>query len=331
MNTEKGCKMARGIYKRGNTYWLRYASLDGRIIRESSGSTKFRDAEDLLLKRKQELREGKEPETKVIKNYLFKELAGEYLKWSERQRSFRSKKGFILQLVNAFGQLPLRMFNTKLLEQYQTERISKGNKPATVNRLIATIKHMFTKASEWDMVSGVVLKRIRRVKLLEENNRRLRYLSIDEIKKLISSCESHLKPIVITALNTGMRKGEILSLQWKNVDLKNGFILLEKTKSGDRREIPMNDTLRQTLQKLNRRLDVSYVFFDPHTCKPYKDVKRSFGTACKRAGITDFKFHDMSYPNLKKIQTFGFYETYLCFSFGYAGRESTDYPGTLGT
>ena len=103
-----------------------------------------------------------------------------------------------------------------LIEQYQTERLNKGNKPATVNRLLATLSHMFTKAIDWDMVGEETLKRIRKVKLLPENNRRLRYLSKEECQELISNCESNLKPIVIIALNTGMRKGEILNLELRN-------------------------------------------------------------------------------------------------------------------
>ena len=123
--------------------------------------------------------------------------------------------------------------------------------------------------------------------------KRLRYLSKEECQTLISGCDSHLKPIVIAALNTGMRRGEILGLKWdEHVDLKHGFILLNKTKNGDRREIPINDTLRNTLQGLTRRLDVSYVFYDPITGNPYKDVKRSFKTALKKSKIQDFHFHD---------------------------------------
>ncbi|SPQ01566.1 Site specific recombinase (fragment) [Candidatus Sulfobium mesophilum] len=64
-----------------------------------------------------------------------------------------------------------------------------------------------------------------------------------------------MKSIVTFALNTGCRKGEILNLRRHNVDLKHGFILLDKTKNGDRREIPINDTVRGILQGLTRRLD----------------------------------------------------------------------------
>ena len=285
--------MARGIYKRGNIYWIMYAGLDGKKVRESSCSAKFRVAETLLIKRKQTIREGKQPEIKKIANYTFSQLVAEYLKWSERQKSFKSKFFLIKKLSENFRNIPLRRFNSMLLEQYQTERIQEGKKPATVNRQIATIKHMFTKAVEWDMVEEETLKRIRKVRLLPENNKRLRYLSKEECKRLISSCEPHLKPIVITALNTGMRKGEILSLKWENIDLTHGFILLEITKNGERREIPINDTLRNTLQGITRRLDVPHVFYDNKKGIRYGDIKRSFKTALRRSKISDFRFHDL--------------------------------------
>jgi integrase len=113
-------------------------------------------------------------------------------------------------------------------------------------------------------------------------------------------CDEHLKPIVVCALHAGMRKGEILNLRWENVDLKHGFILLDQTKNGERREIPINATLRETFTELfqgtkerPRRIDIPHVFYDPPTGKPYRDVKRSFNTACRKAKIKDFHFHDL--------------------------------------
>jgi len=90
-----------------------------------------------------------------------------------------------------------------------------------------------------------------------------------------------------------MRKEEILSLEWdKHIDLKHGFILLNKTKNGDRREIPINQTLRETLQGLVKHINSPYVFTDSEG-KRYQDVKRSFNSALKRAVIKDFRFHDL--------------------------------------
>jgi integrase len=284
----------KGLYKRGNIYWIRYAGLDGKIIAESSGSTKFKDAETLLLQKKQMIREGKQPPSiKKIGTFTFKQLAEDYLKWCERQRSFKSKKDFINRLIEYFGNLPLRQFTTMAVEQYQTEKSNKGNKPATINRHIATLKHMFSKAVQWEMVEDHVAEKVRHVKLFEENNARLRYLSKEECHALLSACDQHLRPIVSMAMNTGMRKGEILNLRWDNVDMKNGFILLDRTKNGDRREIPINPTLAAMLGSLVRRLDVPYVFYNPETGKQYDNFKRSFNSALKRAGIVDFTFHDL--------------------------------------
>lgn len=285
---------AKGIYKRGNIYWVRYAGLDGRIRFESSYSTSFREAQDLLIQRKKDIMEGKEPiPKKRIATHSFKELAGHYIAWGDgRQRGFKTKKIYIGQLVLVFGNYPLRAFTPRLIEEWQTKRLTI-NKPATVNRLLATLKHMFTKAVEWDLVEEEALKRVRKVKLLAENNRRLRYLSKDECQALINACNPHLKPIVITALNTGMRKEEILSLEWeKHIDLKHGFILLDTTKNGERREIPINQTLRTALQGIVRQIDSPHVFIDGEGNR-FKDVKRSFHSACKKAGIKDFRFHDL--------------------------------------
>jgi integrase len=90
-----------------------------------------------------------------------------------------------------------------------------------------------------------------------------------------------------------MRKSEILNLKWEQVDLKHGLIFLNVTKNGERREIPINDTLRVTLQGVTRRLDSSLVFYSPVTGKQYQNINRSFATALRRAKIQGCRFHDL--------------------------------------
>ena len=286
--------MAKGIYKRGGVYWIRYAGLDSKIVYESSQSDKFRAAETLLIQRRQSIKEGKQPEIKRIANFMFNELADHYEKWIDGRQASAKVKGYIIgALRQRFGNIPLRRFNTILVEQLQTELIGRGCKNGYTNKVMNVFKHMFTKAVEWDMVESEVLKRIRKVKRLRED-RRLRYLeSKEECQKLINACDSHLKPIVITALNTGLRKGNVLNLKWSNVDLRNGFLLIDMTKNGERLEMPINETLRNTLLGIPRRIDGGYVFHDPIIDRPYRDVKRSFTSACRRAGIRDFHFHDL--------------------------------------
>ncbi|GAB5047509.1 tyrosine-type recombinase/integrase [Thermodesulfovibrio sp. TK110] len=286
----------RGIFKRGNVYWIRYADPTGKIVRESAKTKNINEAIKLLAKRKAEVAEGKYPEKIVIKNHTFQELCDKYSEWASIQRSFKRNKLYLIcELKEKFGNLILRRFTTQLVEQFQVELIKQGKKPATINRKLACLKHMFTKAVEWNMIEEEVLKRVRKVKFLKENNRRLRYLSEEEIHKLLSCCDKHLYPIVFTALNTGMRKEEILSLKWDNIDLKSGYIHVEKTKNFERRDVPMNEALLSLFRKLfvERKIGLDYVFVNPETNNRYFDVKRAFNSACKKAGIKDFHFHDL--------------------------------------
>jgi len=289
-------RKTKGIFKRGRIYWITYTGIDTLQKWESSKSIDRKDAEYLLSCRRKEVAEGITPViTKRNQNFTFNDLAEKYCPFVQNQRSYKTKKNFIDNLKKEFGALRLQSFSLSLLEGYQSRRLSEGRKPATVNRYLATLKHMFTKAVDWEMVPEETFKRVRRVKLSQENNRRLRYLSFEESKMLIDRAEPHLKPILVTALNSGMRRGEILGLRWEHVDLKHGFILLNETKSGKRREIPINTILAATLKSLfvSRRLDVPFVFLNAATGKRYLSVKRAFATACRRTELVDFHFHDL--------------------------------------
>src|SRR2546426_106380 len=87
-------------------------------------------------------------------------------------------------------------------KRFESNMLAGGKAPATVNRHVACLKHMITKAVEWEMAPEQTLHRLRMVKQIPEHNRRLRYLSVEECQALVNACLPHLKPIVITALNT---------------------------------------------------------------------------------------------------------------------------------
>jgi len=110
----------------------------------------------------------------------------------------------------------------------------------------------------------------------------------------LSNCSGYLRDIVLVALNTGMRKGEIFNLKWQDVDLDLRMIHVSDSKNYEARDIPMNDILYKTLKALREKAEEGqeYVFVNPKTGRPY-DLKRSFKTALKRAGIEDFTFHDL--------------------------------------
>lgn len=290
-------KKPRGIYKRGNIYWIMYADKYGVMHYESTKSTNRNDAEILLLQRRTTIKEGKEINKPV--KHTFQELIAEYTIWAERQRGFIRKQRIMKQLSLKFHNQDLSKFNTHQLEQFQTERLNKGNKPATVNRLMATFSHMFTKANDWGWIEDSVLRNVRKAKKLPENNKRLKYLSPEEINTLLNFCDKNLRPIVATAINTGMRKSNILNLTWEQIDLRNGFILLDMTKNGERHEVPINDTLRSTLQSVPRRFGIPYVFINPETDKHTRISRRALKqpVIAQDCMISDSMTSDMHTPH----------------------------------
>jgi len=151
------------------------------------------------------------------------------------------------------------------------------------------LKHIFTKAIEW----GIVKKNPgKKVKLLRERNARVRYLEEEEIKKLYDACAEHLKPIVIVALNTGMRKEEILNLKWKDLDFRNKIIYILDTKNNERQEIPINDIVYRALLALREKSESPWVFSKKNG-ERYGNIRKAFEGAKKRARIVDFRFHDL--------------------------------------
>jgi len=130
-----------------------------------------------------------------------------------------------------------------------------------------------------------------KVRLLREPKGRLRYLTEEEAERLVECCAEHLRPIVVTALNTGMRLGEILRLRWEEVEFENRIIYVMDSKNEEQRQIPMNSTLTETLQAIKLGKPSPYVFCKENG-RRYTRITRSFERAKRKAGIEDFHFHD---------------------------------------
>lgn len=288
----------KGLYRRkgSKVFWMNFTS-KGVNYQRSTGTSDKVLAEKIMERVKAEVvaevwfdrKEEKKPE------HSFSDLTVKYLEWCKgRQRSYEIKKYVLERTLKDYSDMFISEISNSVIEQMQSDLISKGRKVAYINKITAILKHMMGKAYDWDMISESNLKSIRKAKNLKGENKRLRFLSLEESQSLIDSCDSFLKPVVVMALNTGMRKSEILNLTWNQLDLKHGFILLDKTKNGERREIPLNSTLKVLLSSIVRRLDVPFVFCNPQTGKPFqKDWKKPFLSALKKAGIRDFVFHDL--------------------------------------
>lgn len=175
-------------------------------------------------------------------------------------------------------------------------------KPATVNREVACLKAVLNRAvRHGKLLQNPILK----VKKLPENNVRMRILTQAEFESLLDCCPSHLKPVVLMAYYTGMRRSEILFLTWDEVDLGKGFIRLpgDRTKTQTGRSIPLHPRIRETLSNLPRAIHTSRVFL--RDGESFEEFKRSFRTACRNARIEDFTFHDLRHCALNNLRKAG--------------------------
>ena len=165
--------------------------------------------------------------------------------------------------IRILGNPPIHSLTVKVLEDYRQTRRSEKVGPATINKELATIKHALTKPVAWKWVRKDIRQDLKDVQQEKEPPGRLRYLEDEaEAQKIIQHCRGSFKALVSTTLYTGMRRGEVLSLTWDQVDLKQGVMRLTHTKNGEARDIPINETVRVVLAGLRVRIDVPWVFLD---------------------------------------------------------------------
>ncbi len=276
------------IYKKKNNYYIDYYA-NGRRIREKIGASKTL-ADNVLRKRKLAIAENRFLDIKKQNKIKFEELADMYLELHSKphKRSHKSDISNTRRLKEFFGGKHLYEITPLLVEKFKTERIKKVSHVST-NRQTALLKHMLTKAVEWGKISD---NQIAKVKLYKESNGRLRYLDKEEIEKLLRNCRGNLKPIIIIALNTGMRRGEIFNLKWQDIDFKNGIINIYITKNGEKKTIPMNEMVKTAFIRVRKHPESAYVFSNEKG-EPTKDIRKSFFTACRKSGILNFRFHDL--------------------------------------
>lgn len=173
----------------------------------------------------------------------------------------------------------------------------KPRSAARVNRYLSSLSHVFTIAvNEWEWLEAHPMQKI---KPMKEPRGRVRFLDNEERERLLTACQAsdnpYLYAIVVLALSTGARLNEIMTLRWKDVDFERNTITLHETKNGDRRLIPLAghalDTMRHHTKVRNIKSDL--VFPAPKDpTKPYY-IRTSWHTTLKKAGIVDFRFHDL--------------------------------------
>jgi len=296
------------VFKKGNNKWYYRFQLNGKeYYRACKGAVDQKTALQYEAIVKAEIMKGNLGILNNKPKSNLKTAIKIYLEYSEvNKKSYQNDLNSTKIFLKYFGNIELEKITPQLIEDFKTRiKIDRNNKNATINRHLEALSKMLNLAVANNLIDKNPMWS---VKKLKENNYKIRILSDEEEKRLFEEIERgcevigrdrkkkiiypylHLRPLIICALQTGMRRGEIFNLKWSCIDFEYEFAELLETKSGKSRRVPISSKFMEVLNNLNR--DGEYVFTNPNTGKPYNDIKTSFHTVLKKANIENFRFHD---------------------------------------
>ena len=279
------------LYKRNQSpYWWYSFKLPGRP--QICGSTKTMDRK--LAQKIHDVERGKAIEgkfTRTPKKILLTKLVDEYLKLTFRANpNLKTYKLSLKSVLSHFKHSYASEITAKNIEEYRAKRLGCVAR-STINKEMALLRAAYNAAIKWGDLFENPLKGIRSYN--EKENRRTRNLSKDEKKALLSVISGNplLQKIVIFALRTGMRRGEILDLKWSSINEEQVIIAVEKSKGGDKRYIPIHSDVSDVLKSIRR--DSEYVFSYKGKRIKEDSLKNAFIRVVNRIKIKDFNFHDL--------------------------------------
>ena len=237
-------------------------------------------------------------------------IENDFLPWAKTaKRSWKNDRSRVKPIIAFFGNKRLCEVAPFHVEAFKIKRreseirskdgsLSRQRSKASVNRELQLLSRIFSLAIKNRQATSNPCEKSMHENglLLKGDNRRSRILSDEEEERLMEALTGdrvYLHPILLVALGTAMRRGNILGLRWQDVDFSRSCIYVSKTKSDLNYDVPMNKTVEAELLELRRQSKSDFVFLNPQTSKPWADVKRAFEAACCESEIDRLWFHDL--------------------------------------
>ena len=295
------------LYLRGDIWWVKIR-VDGRPVYESSKSTKKSEAiklRDKMLAKKSrgELSGGSADKV------LITELLDDVLK-SDIKASTRYIMGKVIEknIRPFFGKIRAQRLTTDLMDRYREKRKGEGRSDSTANRELSILRTSFHNARKRTPPKVLVVPYF---PIVAETNIRKGFLTDEQHDKLLAELPDELKPLFVTGYITGLRRGEITSVQWPQVDFEAGLITLGKgeTKNDEPRSVPildgdMRDLLIAAKKERDERWPESPWVFSRNG-ERILDFRWAWDEACKRAGVPDLNFHDLRRTAVRNMRRAG--------------------------
>jgi len=228
------------------------------------------------------------------------ELINDLKAYSSAHHSRPNERDYVLDdFLKLTGDKIAQQVTPYDIEKYIKYRIGKV-KNSTINRDFDTVYRIFSLGIDNEKIEKNPCKKVKKLRVEHPPER---YLTKDEEIKLLAVCNPIMRVIVITALHTGMRQNEILSLKWEDLFFNEGYLIARNTKNNKPRKLLLTDTLQQELKTLPKLSE--YVFTSPVTNSRYTQVKCTFRRAVKRAGIPHICFHQLRHTTASRLNEKG--------------------------
>jgi integrase len=275
------------LYKRKNSsYWWLKITIGGRTIQRSTGTedkTKAQEYHDTLKAQLwQQDRLGVKP------THSWREGVVRWLIETSDKATHLEDKRKLAWMHDYLGDLTLNDINQDVIDRIRSTKLKEASK-ATTNRYLALIRSILIRArDEWEWIDKAP-----KIRLFKESSSRERSLTNDQFQALMRELPAHQRETVMFALATGLRQRNVLELEWSQVNLELRHAWIHAGQSKNRRPIavPLNDTAMQVLQ---RQLGKHQTRVFTYLGKPLKAANtKAWSNALKRAGITDFRWHDL--------------------------------------
>ena len=305
------------IYKRGNVWWIKYYK-NGKNYRESSKSTSKMVAKKLLDRREGDIAHGNLPGV-LFDKVTFDELADDFITdylVNEKKSQDRAKLS-LKHLLKEFSGSNIPNITTPRIQKYISERrkwscpscgkqfnfdkeitccpdcgerkLKKGAANATINRELSALRRILNLGARQ---TPPKVNRVPYIPMLKENNVRKGFFEHSQFVAFRDALPEYLRPFVTFGYKVGWRDQEIASLQWGNVDLRNGIVVLKagETKNNDARTVYLDKELKSIFQQLwdarkqNGKL-TPFVFSNKAGNGKIYNIRRAWNSACREVGL----------------------------------------------
>jgi integrase len=304
------------LLKRGNVYWS-YLNRDGRRYSQSTGTGNLRQATQIEQRFKDELNRKRYQIVEPQPQMTFGELAAHF-------RAEADCKAWHLDrlkvLLPYWSGTPIGQIHKAMAVEYRKRRhAQKAVTDTTINRDLEALRHILFWAVDEGLIPSNPLSRLR---LVTERRKPRSIFGLDEEEQLLAAAAPHLRSIIVTAIDTGMRRNELLNQKWEHVDFNRNllFVSRSKTAGGEGREIPFTDRVQKLLLAERKEEGLLFTFKG----KPIRIVKTAWKAAVRRAGIRYRRFHDLRHTFNTRLMEAGVMQEVRKALMGHSSGEDVN-------